>query len=311
MVDKLSSKIDKASASIAQITESVAELQAQLADIAKQQATMDEMRAEEKAAYVKAKKDYEDGVEGLTMALEILREYYSAEPALLQQPSVSTHSASGDAATGIIGILEVSQSDFSKLLADANVEEETAVKEYEKVSHENAVQKTMKEQDVKYQLKEKDQSTKQKAALTEALAQAQEDLAVAKKSLAEDTAYLGELKRDCQSRAGDFEAEVKDNKAELGALGKAKAILLKKFALVQTSITTKVRALSQVHDEEDPKARALRQIEQLGRRLKKTALVALAYRAAEDPFGKIRGMVEDMIAKLLQEAAEEATQKAF
>merc|ERR1719271_1936838 len=126
-----------ASASIAQITESVAELQAQLADIAKQQATMDEMRAEEKAAYVKAKKDYEDGVEGLTMALEILREYYSAEPALLQ-PSVSTHSASGDAATGIIGILEVSQSDFSKLLADANVEEETAVKEYEKVSHENA-----------------------------------------------------------------------------------------------------------------------------------------------------------------------------
>ena len=40
-------------------------------------------------------------------ALEILREYYSAEPALLQQPSVSTHSASGDAATGIIGILEV------------------------------------------------------------------------------------------------------------------------------------------------------------------------------------------------------------
>merc|ERR1719440_616569 len=32
---------------------------------------------------------------------------------------------------------------------------------------------------------------------------------------------------------------------------------------------------------------------------------------AEDPFGKIRGMIEDMIAKLLQEAAEEATQKAF
>ena len=53
-VDKLSSKIDKASASIAQITESVAELQAQLADIAKQQAAMDEMRAEEKAAYLKA-----------------------------------------------------------------------------------------------------------------------------------------------------------------------------------------------------------------------------------------------------------------
>jgi chromosome segregation ATPase len=55
----------------------------------------------------------------------------------------------------------------------------------------------------------------------------------------------------------------------------------------------------------------LKSIEQLGQRLHKTALIALAYRAASDPFVKIRGMVEDMIAKLLQEAAEEADQKAF
>merc|ERR1719408_508497 len=129
-----------------------------------------------------------------------------------------------------------------------------------------------------------------------------------KKSLAEDTAYLKDLKRDCQSRAAEYEVETKDNKAELTALGKAKAILLKKFALVQTRAATHVKAHD---DDEDNKARALRSIEQLGRRLHSTALVALAYRAAADPFGKIRGMIEDMIAKLLQEAAEEATQKAF
>merc|ERR1719408_208850 len=92
------------------------------------------------------------------------------------------------------------------------------------------------------------------------------------------------------------------------ALGKAKAILLKKFA---SRVQTKTLAKAEARDDEDPKARALRAIEQLGRRLQKTSLVALAYRAAEDPFGKIRGMVEDMIAKLMQEAAEEATQKAF
>merc|ERR550514_167522 len=33
--------------------------------------------------------------------------------------------------------------------------------------------------------------------------------------------------------------------------------------------------------------------------------------AASDPFVKIRGLIEDMIAKLLKEAEEEATQKAF
>merc|ERR1719261_722555 len=33
--------------------------------------------------------------------------------------------------------------------------------------------------------------------------------------------------------------------------------------------------------------------------------------ATSDPFVKIRGLIEDMIAKLLKEAQEEATQKAF
>jgi hypothetical protein len=218
MVDKLSSKIDKASASIAQITESVAELQAQLADIAKQQATMDEMRAEEKAAYVKAKKDYEDGVEGLTMALEILREYYSAEPALLQQPSVSTHSASGDAATGIIGILEVSQSDFSKLLADANVEEETAVKEYEKVSHENAVQRTMKEQDVKYQLKEK-------ASLEKNVADFKEDRSSEQAELDAVLEYFAKVKPGCTTKPMTYAERKQRRENEIAGLKEALTIL--------------------------------------------------------------------------------------
>merc|ERR1719324_1526273 len=37
----------------------------------------------------------------------------------------------------------------------------------------------------------------------------------------------------------------------------------------------------------------------------------LAGSAASDPFVKIRGLIEDMIAKLMKEAQEEATQKAF
>merc|ERR1719218_236808 len=86
----------------------------------------------------------------------------------------------------------------------------------------------------------------------------------------------------------------------------------KKFAdaFIQTSSRVSSRARARDNGDER-KALVLRSIEQLGRKLHKTALVALAYRAAEDPFGKIRGMVEDMIAKLVQEAADEATQKAF
>ena len=46
------------------------------------------------------------------------------------------------------------RSDFSKLLADATVEEEASEKEYEKISQENRVSTAMKDADVKYMTKE-------------------------------------------------------------------------------------------------------------------------------------------------------------
>merc|ERR1719262_48990 len=164
------------------------------------------------------------------------------------------------------------------------------------------------ENEIKNLKKEKDESTSKSASTAAALAQAEKDIAVEKNGLAEDEKYLRDLKRDCQSRAGDFEVEAKDNQAELKALEAAKAILLKKFAAF---VQVRVRVAMRDNVSDDAKERALKSIAQLGKRLHSTALVALAYRAAADPFGKIRGMIEEMIAKLLQEAAEEATQKAF
>merc|ERR1719375_1423063 len=128
--------------------------------------------------------------------------------------------------------------------------------------------------------------------------------------MAEDLKSLKDTKHSCQERATQFEAETKDGQAELTALGKAKEILLKKFAaLVEIKATVKAR--DDDDDSEDARAKALRHVEQLGRKFHSTALVALAYRASADPFVKVRSMIEDMIEKLLQEAAEEASQKAF
>merc|ERR1719409_1839373 len=165
-------------------------------------------------------------------------------------------------------------------------------------THGFAMLKQSLEGEIKGMTEELAESTQFKASSAEKLAQAEEDLGTTTKSFEEDTAYLKDLKKDCQTRAREFEVTVKDNKAELTALGKAKAILLKKFALVQTSTKVHALAKARVHDE-DPKSRALRSIEQLGRKLHSTALVSLAYRAASDPFGKVRSMIEDMIAKLL------------
>ena len=106
-------------------------------------------------------------------------------------------------------------------------------------THGFAMLKQSLEGDIKGMKEELGDSSHFKASSAEKLAQAQEDLAVTTKAFEEDIAYIEDLKRDCQKRARQFELTVKDNNAELTALGKPKAILPNKFALVQTRTTMK------------------------------------------------------------------------
>merc|ERR1719440_2185686 len=59
------------------------------------------------------------------------------------------------------------------------------------------------------------------------------------------------------------------------------------------------------------RVKLVQKIQQLGKKFHSFGLMQLASVAGSDPFVKIRGLIEDMIAKLLKEAQEEATQKAF
>ena len=106
-VDDLSNKIDAATAKIAKLKEEVATLQGELAEIARVQKEADETRAAEKKAFEEAKADYESGLEGVGIALQVLRDYYAEKPAgdesveaLLQSRK---HTKATGAATGIIG----------------------------------------------------------------------------------------------------------------------------------------------------------------------------------------------------------------
>merc|ERR1719258_160721 len=65
-------------------------------------------------------------------------------------------------------------------------------------------------------------------------------------------------------------------------------------------------------DETDmTRVKLVQKIQSLGKEFHSFGLMQLASVAGSDPFVKIRGLIEDMIAKLLKEAQEEATQKAF
>merc|ERR1719426_486126 len=165
-LDDLSTKIDKATSKIAKLKEEVATLSKELGEIAAAQKKATEMRNEQAAAWAAAKADYEQGLEGVGMALQVLRDYYAEKyesfiqgdkDAFLQGKmgqGVQKHSKATGASTGIIGMLEVVESDFSKLLSEGNAAEAMAVEEYEKLTEDNKIATTEKETAVKYKVKD-------------------------------------------------------------------------------------------------------------------------------------------------------------
>merc|ERR1719482_1701273 len=75
--DKLSTKIAQDKAASAKLKEEVAALQNELAGMAKAKAEADKLRSEEKAAYEKNSAEMKQGIEGVKMALKVLKEYYA------------------------------------------------------------------------------------------------------------------------------------------------------------------------------------------------------------------------------------------
>merc|ERR1719506_1609864 len=77
--EDLQMKIDKAAAKIAKLKEGVSVLEEELGKMAVEVKEATEMREKEKTAWSLAKKDYEEGLSGIQMALEVLRDYYASK----------------------------------------------------------------------------------------------------------------------------------------------------------------------------------------------------------------------------------------
>lgn len=152
-------------------------------------------------------------------------------------------------------------------------------------------------------------ATAGKSQYEETRAQAQEDLAKTEASKAADEKYRAKMQSECQAKAQEWEARQKSGADEIAALEKAKEILSSGVkAFVQTATTVKRVKAANLDDNRDI---FVSEVRKMGRKFNSFALMQLAGRASSDPFVKIRGMVEEMIAKLEKQAAEEATQEAF
>merc|ERR1719215_555931 len=204
--------------------EEVATLQKTIGEISRQTVEMDLARSDEHAVFLEAKTDLEQGIKALQNALTLLRDYYASGPSvedasLLEeaslQPAVpTTHSAAGGAGAGVISMLEVAESDFAKSLAEKTMMEESSESDYEKVSHENEITKSMKEQDVKYK-------TSEAKSLDRKIAEETSELETKHTELGAVLEYSDKLDSMCIAKPESYEDRKARRTAEIEGLREA------------------------------------------------------------------------------------------
>jgi hypothetical protein len=224
-IKKLSTKIDQMTSRSAQLKSEVAALENGLSSLAKTQAEMDKVRLSEKEEYTKAKAEMEAGIKGVQLALKVLRDYYAKDKA---------HTSDEGGGAGIIGLLEVVESDFSKGLIEMTSTEETAQGAYDQETKENEIERVTKEQDIKYK-------TEESTGLDKATAEATSDKSGVQEELDAVLEYLKGIEDRCIAKAEPYAERVRRREAELAGLKEALSILENETSFLQQKVKGTLR----------------------------------------------------------------------
>jgi len=220
-VDRLSAEVNEMQASIQDMATAIKTLAAEQAELTTAMAEATETRNSEKSENAATISDSEAGADAVKRAVVVLREFYSKQAFLQthkQAPEMAAYKGMGSASGGVVGMMEVIQSDFTRIAAETKAEEGQSQREYDTFMKDGAF--TMKRKhDLEFKTGlEKDQAEFKLEGL-------KKDLAGNSVELDKANDYYENLKPNCLEVHVSFEERTAQREAEIAALKDAYKML--------------------------------------------------------------------------------------
>mmetsp|Transcript_39403 Transcript_39403/g.73143 ORF Transcript_39403/g.73143 Transcript_39403/m.73143 type:complete len:666 (+) Transcript_39403:60-2057(+) len=223
-VATLQAEADELQATIDKLTQEMTELAAGVAALDAAMAENTEMRTAEKETNTKTIADAKEAQTAVAAALTVLKEFYAkaaeATSLVQRQPEIFDSPYKGMQAEngGVVGMLEVIETDFARLEAETTASETSSQKGYEEFMADSKADKKQKERDIEHKTVKK-QDTEQ------ALSLKKKDLAGTEKELSAALDYFDKLKPSCVNVGVSYDTRVSHRKDEIESLQQALKIL--------------------------------------------------------------------------------------
>jgi len=204
----------------------------------------------------------------------------------------------------IVGILKQMTDTMKKNLASATAEEQAAIKDFEGLM-------AAKTKEINTLTKEIEAKTAKVGELGVSLVTQKEDLDDTTKAYMEDTQFLKDLEKDCETREGEWAKIQKVRAEELLAIADTIKLLNDDDALELFKKTLPAPSLIQLAvSSKEMKSRALSLLHH-SKGDYRLNLVSLALKGRKVSFEKVVGMIDDMVALLKKEQGDDDSKKAY
>merc|ERR1719272_1662797 len=224
-VETLHAEIDRLEASIRKAGDEITELNKEVAESDAAVAKATSVREEEKEKNTVCIKDAQDAQVAFASALKVLKDFQQKAgeaTALMQQSQPDMpdepYKGMGGESGGVVGMIEVIQSDFARLEAETSSAESEGQREYDQFMSDSSADKAAKSKDIEHKSGKKQNDE-------QSLQESKGDLDGTQKELDAALQYYEKLKPSCVDAGESYEDRVARRKEEIASLKEALSIL--------------------------------------------------------------------------------------